>query len=102
MSDSSDSNRTHDDVARLAYERFLTRGQEHGSDMDDWLTAEREVELRLAAVAPPVEAAANVRAEVESAAQATAIDAAAPRRRNKDRAVASAAANASAAPPVRM
>lgn len=31
------------EVARRAYDLFLARGAEHGHDLDDWLTAEREV-----------------------------------------------------------
>lgn len=34
---------TAQDVARRAYDLFLARGCEHGHDLDDWLTAEREV-----------------------------------------------------------
>lgn len=30
-------------VARRAYELYAARGYEHGRDLDDWLTAEREV-----------------------------------------------------------
>ena len=30
-------------IAAKAYERFLSRGGEHGHDMDDWLAAESEV-----------------------------------------------------------
>lgn len=30
-------------VARRAYERFQTRGAEHGHDQEDWFEAEREV-----------------------------------------------------------
>ena len=32
-----------DDVARRAYDRFVSRGSEHGHDVDDWLRAEREL-----------------------------------------------------------
>ncbi len=32
-----------DDVERRAYERFLERGRADGSDVDDWLEAEREL-----------------------------------------------------------
>jgi hypothetical protein len=35
-----------DDVARRAYELFCARGCAHGSDLDDWLQAEREVRTR--------------------------------------------------------
>ena len=102
MSNGPDSNRTHEDVARLAYERYLTRGQEHGADVDDWLAAEQEMQRRDVAAAPPAEAAANVPADVEAAAQATAIDPGEPRRRNRDRASAPPASDAAAAPRVRM
>jgi hypothetical protein len=30
------------DVERRAYELFIARGREHGRDIEDWLTAERE------------------------------------------------------------
>ena len=33
------------DVERRAYELFVARGREHGRDIDDWLTAEREFTL---------------------------------------------------------
>jgi hypothetical protein len=32
-----------DSLARRAYERFQTRGGEHGRDQEDWLEAEREL-----------------------------------------------------------
>ncbi len=32
-----------DEVSRRAYELFLSRGGEHGHDVEDWLRAEREV-----------------------------------------------------------
>jgi hypothetical protein len=32
-----------DDVARRAYDRFVSRGGKHGHDVDDWLSAEREL-----------------------------------------------------------
>ena len=32
-----------DDVARRAYDRFVSRSGEHGHDVDDWLSAEREL-----------------------------------------------------------
>jgi hypothetical protein len=32
-----------EDVARRAYELFISRGAEHGRDLDDWLEAEREL-----------------------------------------------------------
>ena len=32
-----------DDIARRAFEIFLSRGGDHGHDVDDWLQAERDV-----------------------------------------------------------
>jgi Protein of unknown function (DUF2934) len=32
-----------DVVSQRAYERYLARGKEDGQDVDDWLTAEREL-----------------------------------------------------------
>ncbi len=32
-----------DAVARLAYQRYLMRGRQEGHDVEDWLTAEREL-----------------------------------------------------------
>jgi Protein of unknown function (DUF2934) len=32
------------DVARLAYDLYLTRGCEHGHDLEDWFQAERELQ----------------------------------------------------------
>ncbi|MBI3301752.1 MAG: DUF2934 domain-containing protein [Deltaproteobacteria bacterium] len=34
-------------VARKAYELYQQRGEEHGRDLDDWLTAERLVQEEL-------------------------------------------------------
>ena len=31
------------DIARRAFELFCARGCQHGSDLDDWLRAEREL-----------------------------------------------------------
>jgi hypothetical protein len=31
------------EVAQRAYERFIARGQQHGHDVEDWLSAEREL-----------------------------------------------------------
>jgi len=36
---------SHEDIATRAYERFLQRGGQHGQDFEDWLTAERELQL---------------------------------------------------------
>jgi len=35
----------HADIASRAYELFLQRGGHHGQDFEDWLTAERELQL---------------------------------------------------------
>jgi hypothetical protein len=35
--------RTYEDVARRAYDLFLSRGGQHGHDVDDWLEAERQL-----------------------------------------------------------
>ncbi|NVB82239.1 MAG: DUF2934 domain-containing protein [Kofleriaceae bacterium] len=32
-----------EDIARLAYEKFVARGCEHGHDVADWLAAEAEL-----------------------------------------------------------
>jgi hypothetical protein len=32
-----------DEIARLAYHLYETRGRQDGNDVDDWLTAEREL-----------------------------------------------------------
>jgi Protein of unknown function (DUF2934) len=34
---------TNGDIARRAYDLYLTRGCEHRHDVDDWLEAEREL-----------------------------------------------------------
>jgi Protein of unknown function (DUF2934) len=36
-------NGTSEDVARRAYALFLSRGGQHGRDVDDWLEAERQL-----------------------------------------------------------
>jgi len=36
---------THDDIAMRAYELFLQRGAQHGQDFEDWLAAERELQI---------------------------------------------------------
>jgi hypothetical protein len=45
----------HDDIARRAYELWVSRGMGAGLDCDDWLRAERELLDRAArkATAPP-------------------------------------------------
>jgi hypothetical protein len=42
-SSTPDENSRRDLIARRAYERFQTRGGEHGRDQEDWLEAEREL-----------------------------------------------------------
>ncbi|MBI3048493.1 MAG: DUF2934 domain-containing protein [Acidobacteria bacterium] len=37
---------THDEIAKAAYQRYLSRGGEHGRDFDDWLDAERDLRQR--------------------------------------------------------
>jgi DUF2934 family protein len=34
---------TEDDIRRRAYQRYLDRGGDHGTDFEDWLAAEREL-----------------------------------------------------------
>jgi hypothetical protein len=34
---------THEDIARRAYELYVERGGDDGSDVDDWLRAEQEL-----------------------------------------------------------
>ncbi|WP_257462622.1 DUF2934 domain-containing protein [Archangium lipolyticum] len=36
---------TQEQIARRAYELFLSRGAQHGRHEDDWLQAERELKL---------------------------------------------------------
>jgi hypothetical protein len=37
---------TYDDIARAAYEKYLSRGGDHGRDFDDWLEAEQALRSR--------------------------------------------------------
>ena len=37
---------THDAIATRAYEIFLRRGAQHGQDFEDWLAAERELQVQ--------------------------------------------------------
>lgn len=39
---------SHDEIARRAFELYLSRGREHGRAQEDWLTAERELRARYA------------------------------------------------------
>lgn len=34
---------THDEIAKRSYELFLARGGQPGHEVEDWLTAEREI-----------------------------------------------------------
>jgi len=34
----------HDQIARRAYELYVARGRETGHDLDDWLTAQRDIQ----------------------------------------------------------
>ena len=34
---------THDEIAQRAYDRYLERGASDGTDVDDWLEAERDL-----------------------------------------------------------
>lgn len=71
MNDPTDTSQRPDppahEIAEIAYRRFLERGQEHGSDLEDWLAAEQEVRLRHAgnreAGTPPTDQAAAIPAE---------------------------------------
>ena len=37
---------TYDDIAKAAYQRYLSRGGSDGRDFDDWIEAERELTKR--------------------------------------------------------
>jgi hypothetical protein len=39
-------NPTYDEIAEVAYQRYLQRGGADGRDFDDWLEAERELKAR--------------------------------------------------------
>ena len=40
------SDPSYDDIARAAYQRYLSRGGDHGRDFDDWLEAEQALRKR--------------------------------------------------------
>jgi len=46
MSSSNALNPTYDEIAEVAYQRYLQRGGADGRDFDDWLEAERELKAR--------------------------------------------------------
>ena len=48
MSKEFESRSTHQEIAELAYRRFLERGGQDGRALDDWLEAERELHRRRA------------------------------------------------------
>jgi hypothetical protein len=37
---------SHNEIAEVAYLRYLSRGGAHGQDVDDWMEAERELRAR--------------------------------------------------------
>jgi hypothetical protein len=37
---------SYDEIAAAAYQRYLSRGGNHGQDFDDWIQAERELRAR--------------------------------------------------------
>ena len=37
---------TFDEIAQAAYQRYMSRGGNHGQDVDDWIEAERELRSR--------------------------------------------------------
>ena len=37
---------TYDEIAQVAYERYISRGRSDGRDLDDWIEAERELRER--------------------------------------------------------
>lgn len=43
MPDSVIDDAVRNEIARRAYEKFCGRGCHHGSDIEDWLAAERDV-----------------------------------------------------------
>jgi len=47
----------YDRIARRAYEKFLARHGRHGSDLEDWLSAEREILDEISAETKPGEKA---------------------------------------------
>jgi hypothetical protein len=76
MDDSQRTAPSNDDIARLAYDRYVARGRADGYDLEDWLAAEQEAGLRHAGIPASADAAAP------AAGDGTAADA--PRRRRRD------------------
>ncbi len=46
VSSSQNQQNVQDEIAKVAYQLFLERGSEHGSDADDWYRAEQIVKQR--------------------------------------------------------
>jgi hypothetical protein len=63
------NNRTCEDVARRAYELFLSRGGQHGGDVDDWLEAERQLRVNGTPPRPSRGSVSNARAAKTAARQ---------------------------------
>jgi hypothetical protein len=60
---------TCEDVARRAYDLFLSRGGQHGCDVDDWLEAERQLMSNGTSARPSRRSASNTRAAKTPARQ---------------------------------
>lgn len=58
MSDQPSSPPTDNEIALLAYERYVARGRTDGFDLEDWLAAEQEASLRHAGIPKSSTAAA--------------------------------------------
>ena len=76
MDDSDPTAPSNDDIARLAYDRYVARGRTDGHDIEDWLAAEQEARLRHAGI--PASADAAAAAPGDAAATGT------PRRRKRE------------------
>jgi hypothetical protein len=61
--------RTSEDVARRAYELFLSRDGQHGRDVDDWLEAERQLTSNGTAPRPARRSPSHARAAKTPARQ---------------------------------
>ena len=46
-------NLSNDEVARKAYELYMSRGGGHGADFDDWIEAEKQLKESQTPQAPP-------------------------------------------------
>jgi len=60
---------TSEDIARRAYELFLSRDRQHGRDVDDWLDAERQLRSNSTPPRPSRRSASNTRAAKTSTRQ---------------------------------